>query len=112
MSRNPRKMIDRLVDAVVGDVVGGRLGPQDQVVTHVLFDEAIAIVTADDRGGEIHVFDRGLQFATVVFRDVAAEDDRDLGRLAVCAVGVEEPFTQFVERRPPMKDQVVAQFDL
>jgi hypothetical protein len=32
--------------------------------------------------------------------------------LADRAVGVEEPFTQFVECGPPMKDQVVAQFDL
>ena len=62
--------------------------------------------------GQIHIFDLGLQFATILFGDFATEDDGDLVRLADCAVGVEEPFTQFVEGGPPMKDQVVAQFDL
>src|SRR6516165_7514916 len=60
----------------------------------------------------IHVFDLGLQFATILFGDFATEDDGDLVRLADRAVGVEEPFAQFVEGGPPMKDQVVAQFDL
>jgi hypothetical protein len=35
-----------------------------------------------------------------------------LVRMADRAVGVEKPLSQFVECRPPMKDQVVAQFDL
>ena len=42
----------------------------------------------------------------------AAEDDRDLVRLADRAVGVEQTLAQLVERGPPMKDQVVAEFDL
>ena len=73
--------------------VGGRLGPQDQVVTHVLLDEAIAVVTADDRVGQIHVFDLGLQLATILFGDFATEDDGDLVRLTDRAVGVEQPLT-------------------
>jgi len=32
--------------------------------------------------------------------------------LADGAVGVEQPFAQLVECRPPIKDQVVAEFDL
>jgi hypothetical protein len=35
------------------------------VVTHVLLDEAIAIVTADNWVGQVHVFDLGLQLAAV-----------------------------------------------
>jgi hypothetical protein len=105
-------MLDGLVHAVVVDVVSGRLGTEDQVVTHVLLDKAIAIVTADDWVGQIHVFDLGLQFATVLFGDLAAEDDRDLVRLTDGAVGVEETVTEFVECSAPVEDQVVAVFDL
>jgi hypothetical protein len=32
--------------------------------------------------------------------------------LADGAVGVEQPFPQFVEGGPPIKDQIVAEFDL
>ena len=105
-------MLDGLVHTVVGDVVRGRLGTQDEVVTHVLLDEAIAIVAADHRVGQIHVFDLGLQLAAVMLGDLAAEDDGDLVRLADGAVGVEQPFAQLVECSPPIKDQVVAELDL
>ena len=107
-----RKMLDSLVYTVVGDVVTGRLGTEDDVVTHVLLDEAIAIVTADNWVGQVHVFDLGLQLAAVLFRDLATKDDGDLVWLTDGAVGVEEPLPQFVEGGPPMKDQVVAEFDL
>lgn len=105
-------MLDSLVDAAVGDVVGGRLGPQDQVVAHVLLDEAVAVMTADDRVGQVHVFDLGLQLAAILLGDFAAEDDGDLVRLADRAVGVEQSLAQLVERGAPMKDQIVAEFDL
>src|SRR5260370_20851034 len=72
----------------------------------------IAIVTADTWVGQVHVFDLGLQLAAVLFRDLATEDDGDLVWLTDGAVGVEEPLPQFVEGGPPMKDQVVAEFDL
>ena len=48
------------------------------MVTHVLLDEAIAIVTADNWVGQVQVFDLGLQLAAVLFRDLATEDDGDL----------------------------------
>ena len=70
----------------------------------------IAIVTADNRVGQVHVFDLGLQLGAVLFHDLAAEDDGDLVWLTDGAVGVEEPLPQFVEGGPPMKDQVVAEF--
>ena len=75
-------MLDRLVHAVVGHVVAGRLGTEDHVVAHVLLDKAVAIMTADHRVGQVHVFDLGLQLTAVLFGDLATEDDGDLVRLA------------------------------
>lgn len=112
MSRNARQIFDGLVDPVVGDIVAGRFGAERQVVTHVLLDEAVAVVTADHRVGEVHVFDLGLQFAPAFFGDLATEDNGDLVGLTDGAVGIEEPFSEFVEGGPPIKDQVVAVFDL
>jgi hypothetical protein len=53
-----------------------------------------------------------LQLAAVLLRDLATEDDRDLVRLADRAVGVEQALAELVERGSPIKDQVVAEFDL
>ena len=50
-------LIDSLVYTVVGDVVTGRLGMEDDVVAHVLLDEAIAIVTADNWVGQVQIAD-------------------------------------------------------
>jgi len=105
-------VLDSLVHSVVGHVVAGGLGPEDQVVAHVLLDKAIAIVAADNRVGQVHVFDLGLELAAVLFGDLAPEDDGDLVRLADGPVGVEQTFPQFVERGTATKDQVVAEFNL
>src|SRR5271165_428952 len=107
-----RKVLHGLVHSVVGHVVAGCLGPEDQVVAHILLDKAVAIVAADNRVGQVHVFDLGLQLAAVLFGDLATEDDGDLVRLADGPVGVEQTFPQFVERGAAAKDQVVAEFDL
>ena len=107
-----RKVLDSLVDAVVGHVVAGGLGPEDQVVAHVLLDKAVAVMAADHRVGQVHVFDLGLQLAAILFGDLATEDDSDLVRLADGPVGVEQAFAQFVERGAAMKDQIVAELDL
>ncbi len=45
------EMFNGLFDAVVGHIVGGRLGAQDEMIANVLFEEAIAVVAADDRVG-------------------------------------------------------------
>jgi hypothetical protein len=42
------QMVDGLVDGVVVNVVGGRLGAEQDMIADVLFDEAMAIVAADD----------------------------------------------------------------
>ena len=46
------KMLDRLVHSIVGHVVAGCFGTEDQVVAHVLLDKAVAIMTADHRVGQ------------------------------------------------------------
>src|SRR6266568_2078453 len=86
---------------------GMRLPVGVAVVAHVLLDEAAAVVTADDRVGQVHVLDLGLQLAAIMLGDLAAEDDGDLVRLTDRAVGVEQTLTQLVERGAPVKDQVV-----
>jgi hypothetical protein len=82
------------------------------VVTDILLDKAVAVMAADDRVGQVDVFDLGLQLAAVLLGDLATEDDRDLVRLADCAVGVEQSLAELVESGSPIKDQVVAEFDL
>ena len=78
----------------------------------VLLDEAVAIMAADHRGGEAHVFDLGLQLAAMELADLAAEDRRDLVRLADGAIGVEEPRAEPVERGAAMEDEIVAELGL
>src|SRR5215472_15511803 len=45
------KMFDGFVDGVVIDIIGGRFGPQQEVIADILFDEAMAIVTTNDGVG-------------------------------------------------------------
>jgi hypothetical protein len=46
-----RKIFDGLFDAVVGDIVRGRLSAQVEVVAHVLLDESVAVDVARRFGG-------------------------------------------------------------
>ena len=46
------------------------LGAEDQVVTDILLDEAVAVVAADYRVGQVHVFDLGLQLTVVLPSDL------------------------------------------
>jgi len=52
-----RQIFYRLVDAIVVDVIARRLGAQKALVADVLLDEAVAVVAANDRVGEVHIFD-------------------------------------------------------
>jgi hypothetical protein len=69
-------------------------------------------MAANDRIGEVHALDLGLQLAMVQLGDPAAEDRGDLVRLADSPIGVEEPFAELVEGGATMKNQVVAEFGL
>ena len=53
------KMVDSFVDGVVGNVVGGRLSADKEMIADVLVDEAMAIVATDDGIGEIEVLEYG-----------------------------------------------------
>ena len=82
------------------------------MIANVLLDEAIAVVAADHRVGQVHVFDLGLQLSAMVPADLAAEDHCDFVGLSDCSIGVEQSFTEIVQRRPAMEDEVVAELDL
>ena len=55
-----REMFNGFLAAIVVDVVGSRLGAEQNVIADVLLDEAVSVVTADDGVGQIHVLDDGL----------------------------------------------------
>ena len=98
-----RQVLDGLVHPVVGDVVGGRLSAQDQLVADTLLDEAVAIVAADHQVGHVHIFDLGLQLAAVLLADLASEDDSDLVRLADRTIGVEQTLAKGPDRDRPSR---------
>src|SRR5215467_13795358 len=56
------EVLDGFVDAVVVHVVGSWLSAEQNVVAYVLFNKASSVVAADDRIGQIQVFDDGLEF--------------------------------------------------
>ena len=64
------KRVDSFVDGVVGNVVGGRLRAKKEMIADVLFDEAMAIVAANDGIGEIEILEYGLELAAILFRDL------------------------------------------
>ena len=101
-----------LFHAVVVDVVARGLGPKHQVIANVLLDEAVAVVAANHRIGQVHVFDLGLQLASIMLADPAAEDHGDLVGLPDCSIGIEQAFTEAVQRRAATEDEVVAELDL
>ncbi len=78
------------------------------MIADVLLDEAVAIVAADDRVGQLDVFDDGLQPAPILLGHLASEDGRDLVGLADGAVGIQETLAELVQSGAPMEDQVVA----
>jgi hypothetical protein len=69
-------------------------------------------MAADDRIGQIEIFDHRLEFASITLSDFATEDGRDLVRLANRAIGIQKPLSQRIQRGAPFKDQIVAIFHL
>ena len=61
-------------------------------------------MAADDRIGQVDVFNDGLEFAPVVFGDLAAKDNSDLVGLTDGPIGIQEPFSELIKRRAPAKD--------
>ena len=52
-------MLDGLVDAVVGDIVGGEFGAQEEMVADVLLDDPVPVMAPDDRIRQVQVFNLG-----------------------------------------------------
>ena len=101
-------MFDGLLDAVVSDVVGRGLGAQVEMIADVLFDKALAVVAADDRVGQLDVFDDGLQLAAILLGHLASKDGGDLVGLADGAVGIQQTFAESIQSGATMEDEVVA----
>lgn len=78
------------------------------MVADILFDEAVAIVATDDRVGQVHILNFGLQFAAILFGDSAAKDHGDFVGLANGAVGIQQAFSQLIQGCAPVEDEVVA----
>jgi hypothetical protein len=82
------------------------------VIANVLLDEAVAIVAANHRVGQVHVLDLGLQLAPILLADLATEDHSDLVRLPDCSIGIEQAAAEIIQCRTTTKDEVVAVLDL
>ena len=106
------QVLQSLADAIVGDIVGGGFSAQVAVVADILLDESVLVVAADDRVGEIEIFDHGLQFAGMVLLDLTAKDDADFIGLSNGAVGIDQPLTELIDGGAAREDQIVAIFDL
>jgi hypothetical protein len=103
-----REMLDGLLDAVVSDVVGCGLGAQVEMIAHVLFDRALAEVAADDRVGQLDVFDDGLQLTPILLGHLTSKDGRDLVGLADGAVGIQQTLAESIQSGATMEDEVIA----
>lgn len=107
-----RKILHSLFNAVVGDVVGRWLGAQVQVIAHILLDKSAAVVAADDRIGQIQIFDHGFQLTPILPGYPATEDGGDLVGLTNGAIGIQQTFSHRIQSGSPVEDQVVAVLDL
>jgi methylmalonyl-CoA mutase cobalamin-binding subunit len=94
------------------DVVARSLGAKDEVIANVPLDEAVAVVAADHRIGQVHVFDLGLQLAAMMFADSATEDHADFVGLSDLSIGIEQSFAEVVQGCATTEDEIVAEFDL
>jgi hypothetical protein len=98
--------------AVIVHVIRRRFGPEHAIIADVLFDEAILVMAAHHWIGKVDIFDNGLKLATVLLRDLAAEDDRELIRLSDGAIGIQQSIADAIQRRPAREDEIVAIFNL
>jgi hypothetical protein len=106
------QIFDRFPDAVVGHVVGNRLGAQVEMIADLLLDEPAAVMTADDGVGKVEILDDGLPFAAVVLGHLATEDRGDRVGPSDGAIGVEQTLAEAVQSCTPAEDEVVAVLDL
>jgi hypothetical protein len=94
------------------DVVGRGLGAEQQVISDVLFDGAVAAVAADHRIREVEIFNQRFELAAVPLGYLAAEDGGEFRGLPNRAIRIEQALAERVQRGPPVEDQVVRVLDL
>jgi hypothetical protein len=70
------------------------------------------VIAADDRISKMKVFNRGLEFAAVVFGYSTAVDNSQFVRLADGAIGIQQPDSKGIESGSALEDQVVTVLDL
>ena len=61
---------------------------------------------------KVKILNNGLKLALVIFSDLAAEDHGDFLGLSDRAIGIQQSLAELIQRCPPVKDQVIALFDL
>jgi hypothetical protein len=59
-----------------------------------------------------HVFDHRLEFSAILLGNLPAKDDGGFVWLTEGPIGVQQPFSHFVQSGASAEDQVVAEFDL
>jgi len=82
------------------------------MISHIVFGEAVLVIAPHHRVPQMQILDLGLQFVRVLLGDPPAEDHGELVRPADVAVGIQQPFSHFIERRALPEDQIVAVLDL
>src|SRR6266545_768859 len=109
---NFRQILDRLADTIIGYVIGSGFGSEIRLVSHILLDESILVMTADNRIGQIQIFNHGLQFSGMISADLTTEDDGQFVGLTDRPVRIHQSLAESIHGSPARKDQVVAKFDL
>ena len=72
------------------------------MITHVLFEGAVCVVSTNDGIGQLEVFDDGLKLPLVELGDLTTEDGGDLAGPADSAVGIQEPLAQMIQCGAPV----------
>ena len=83
-----------------------------RLISGVLLDEAILVMTADHRIGQIQVFNDGLKFSRMIFADFSTKDDGEFVGLPDVAIRVHQSLAEPVHSSAARKDPVVAKLDL
>jgi hypothetical protein len=83
------QVVDRLLDPIVGDVVGRCFGAQAQVIADILLEKALSIMTTDHGVWKLQILDHGLKLSLLLLGDLATEDHGDLLGLADGTIGIQ-----------------------
>ena len=84
------QVFDRLLDPIVGDVVGRCFGAQAQVIADILLEKALSLMTTDHWVRKLQIFNDGLKLSLVLLGDLATEDHGDLLGLADSTIGIQQ----------------------